>query len=260
MVIFTKIYTMEISLRAYSGGLTLLIAGSVITLTACSASSSQTGASGSTSASASASSSTSTQATGSTSTQATGSAVPAGYKRLGSAAAGISLAVPADWASIDLSQVSASGIASAASKLKVPAFSSAQLTQAMQAIQKQHGVLAADLASASGTGHFLRNINAFCQESGITDSGAEGLPVLAQSAKTELATIGKNITQRDVTIGGVPGLETSYQTSSAIGTITGSQLEVLPKSGKACFVTLTTSASESAGSYLATAAATAQFY
>jgi hypothetical protein len=61
-------------------------------------------------------------------------------------------------------------------------------------------------------------------------------------------------------IGGVPGLDTSYQVySSSQGTIYGSQLEVLPAPDKICFVTVTDGKGESDGSVVSTAAATAQF-
>ncbi|MBO0819678.1 MAG: hypothetical protein J2P26_02380, partial [Nocardiopsaceae bacterium] len=69
-----------------------------------------------------------------------------------------------------------------------------------------------------------------------------------------------HITQKELTIGGVPGLRTSYQvTSSAIGTAYGSQLEVLPKADKACFVTLTTLDPRTEDAILGQAATTAQF-
>ena len=58
----------------------------------------------------------------------------------------------------------------------------------------------------------------------------------------------------------MPGVETSYQlNSSSAGTIHGSQLEVLPKPDKACFVTLTVVHGQSADNILSVAAATAQF-
>jgi hypothetical protein len=58
----------------------------------------------------------------------------------------------------------------------------------------------------------------------------------------------------------VPGVETPYQLhSSGAGTIYGSQLEVLPKPDKACFVTVTDGEGQSAGDVLIVAAATVQF-
>jgi hypothetical protein len=74
----------------------------------------------------------------------------------------------------------------------------------------------------------------------------------------EFAKLGAtNITQKDIEIGGLAGVESSYQLSSAsAGTIYESQLEVLPKPDKACFVTVT---GGSEGNVVSVAAATAQF-
>ena len=148
----------------------------------------------------------------------------------------------------------------AASKFHMSGVSSSELVQSLQSLQKSHGVYAADEASATGPEHFARNMNAYCLSSGTTKSGADGVSILAASAKSQLSSIASDITQQDLTVGGVPGVETSYKTSTSSGTLTGSQLEVLPAAGKVCFVTLTVSKSESAGTYLATAASTAQFY
>jgi hypothetical protein len=77
----------------------------------------------------------------------------------------------------------------------------------------------------------------------------------------ELKTLGAtHITQHGLDIGGVPGMEASWQLNSAsAGTLYISQLPVLPKPNDACIVTLTVAAGESGGSILRTAAATAQF-
>lgn len=148
----------------------------------------------------------------------------------------------------------------AASKFHIAGVSTSELVQSLASLQKSHGVYAADAASASGPEHFARNINAYCLSSGTTKSGADGVSILAASAKSQLSSIGSDITQQDLNVGGVPGVETSYKTDTSSGTLSGSQLEVLPAAGKVCFVTLTVSKSESAGTYLATAASTAQFY
>ena len=66
-----------------------------------------------------------------------------------------------------------------------------------------------------------------------------------------------HITQKDLEIGGVPGTEISYQqSSSGAGTLYASQLEVMPKPDKACFVTV---GGESEGNVVSVAAATARF-
>jgi hypothetical protein len=148
----------------------------------------------------------------------------------------------------------------AASKFHMSGVSSSELVQSLESLQKSHGVYAADEASATGPDHFARNMNAYCLSSGTNKSGADGVSILAASAKTELSSIATDITQQDLTIGGVPGVETSYKTDTSSGTLSGSQLEVLPAAGRVCFVTLTVSKSESPGTYLDTAASTAKFF
>jgi hypothetical protein len=128
-------------------------------------------------------------------------------------------------------------------------------------MQKLHGIMVVDAKSAvDDPNHFARNLNAYCA-SGVTDVGSAGLQLLRTSAAAGFEKIGAtHITEQDLEIGGVPGVQTSYQLSSPnVGTLYTSQLEVLPKPNDVCFVTLTVDADESAGSILSTAAATAQF-
>jgi len=117
-----------------------------------------------------------------------------------------------------------------------------------------------DVASAVA-GHFARNLNAYCTTSGVTEVGAAAVPLVKEEAAAEFQQLDStHITQRDLEIGGVPGVETSYQIySSTQGTIYGSQLEVLPAADKICFVMVTDGKGESDGSIVSTAAATAQF-
>jgi len=70
-----------------------------------------------------------------------------------------------------------------------------------------------------------------------------------------------HITAKDLKIGGVPGVELSYQYSPSgnYGTLYGSELAVLPKPDKECLVTATVGEGESLDSVLSVAAATAQF-
>jgi hypothetical protein len=150
----------------------------------------------------------------------------------------------------------------AASKLEVQGVSAATLRQDLETVQKLHGTMVVDAKSAvDDPKHFARNLNAYCATSGVTDTGAAGLQLLRTASAAEFEKIGAtHITQKDSEIGGVPGVETSYQLSSqTMGTLYGSQLEVLPKPNDICFVTLSRDASESAGNVLSTAAATAQF-
>jgi hypothetical protein len=183
--------------------------------------------------------------------------VPAGYARVGGAAQGISIAAPTSWVAINLAKQS---IQSAANSADLKGISSAELVQDMTSLQKLHAILVFDVTSAVD-GHFARNLNAYCTTSGVTQVGAAGVPLVKEEAAAEFQKLdATHIAQRELEIGGVPGLDTSYQVySSSQGTIYGSQLEVLPAPDKICFVTVTDGKGESDGSVVSTAAATAQF-
>lgn len=187
-----------------------------------------------------------------------GAGVPSGYKRVGGTAQGISVAVPNAWAEINPAKQT---MENAAKQLNLPAASASTLVQEAESLVKLHAIIAIDVASAvKSPDHFTRNINAYCVTSGIDDTGSAGVPFLQQAAKAQFSTIASNVTQRKVEIGGVPGVETSYQLSTKSGTEIGAaQLEVLPKPDKACFVTLTFGSPQNEGNYLSVAAATAQF-
>ena len=68
-----------------------------------------------------------------------------------------------------------------------------------------------------------------------------------------------HVTEKDVEIGGVPGLESSYQYSTKLGAVHASQLEVLPKPNFVCDVTVSAGPDVPTGAIVSTAAATAQF-
>lgn len=129
-------------------------------------------------------------------------------------------------------------------------------------MQKLHGVIVFDVKSAvDSPDHFADNLSAYCGASDVTDVGAAGVPLLKSAAAAEFAQVkATHITQRDIEVGGVPGVESSYQLSSSTeGTLHGSQLEVLPAQNKICFVTVTVGNGQSDASVISTAAATAQF-
>jgi hypothetical protein len=200
-------------------------------------------------------------ATASASAAGTGSAaaVPSGYTRIGGSAQGISIAVPASWVVINPATQS---FASAAKRAGLKDVSASELEQDMTSLQKLHGIIVFDVKSGvDSPTHFSRNLNTYCSVSGVTEAGAAAVPFIKQAASAEFQQLGStNITQQDLAIGGVPGVETSYQVqSSTEGTLRGSQLEVAPKPDQLCFVTLSYGAGESGGTVLSTAAATAQF-
>ena len=237
-------------------GLTLsVVIGTGLAVAACS-SASTTAPAGSATRSASAAA---TSASPTASPVATSSPVPAGYTRVGGAAQGISIAAPASWVGVNLATET---IKNAASKLNLKGISASTLVQDLESLQKQHAVIVYDVKSAvDSSRHFARNLNAYCVSSGVTDTGAAGVPFLKSGASAEFSQLGAtHIAQQDLEIGGVPGIETSYQLSSpSAGTIDGSQIEVLPKPDKACFVTLTTAQGQSTDDILSVAAATAEF-
>jgi hypothetical protein len=185
--------------------------------------------------------------------------VPPGYHRAGGAAQGISIAIPNTWATVDLAALN---LRQALTEMGIKGVSQATLSQNLQELIKLKAVFAADLESVSSSpGHFATNINAYCSNSGTSDTGSAGVPALRQSAEAELPRVvhAQNVAVSDVKVGGVPGVQVTYTlTSTTSGTLHAGQLEVLPKPGRACFVTLT-AAGQLPGGVLPTAAATAQF-
>jgi hypothetical protein len=164
---------------------------------------------------------------------------PAGYQRIGGPVQGLTVAVPSSWVTVNLGVQT---LREAIKKMGLQGADQATLAQTLQALQKLHAVYAVDESSvASSPGNFTTNVNAYCISSGLTDSGSASVPLVRQLAVTELQRLGaQNITQQDVEIGGIPGVQTSYALStSAAGTLHAAQLEVLPKPERACFVTLT---------------------
>lgn len=185
--------------------------------------------------------------------------VPAGYTRVGGAAQGISVAAPASWAAVNLAKGTPE---SAARNAGLSGISTTALLQELESRQKAHGVAAIDVKSAvDNPQHYPRNLNAYCEASGTTDVGAAAVPLikplLAAANEKGGAT---NITLKDLQIGGVPGVEASYQLSSSdYGTLYGWELVVLPKPDKVCYVDVYVGEGESEGNVPSTAAATAQF-
>jgi hypothetical protein len=137
------------------------------------------------------------------------------------------------------------------------------MLQQLQALQKSHAVVIYDVkAAVDSSQHFAPNLNAYCVTTGVTDVGAAGIPLIKEGSAAELQKAGAtHVTQKDVEIGGVPGVATSYQFHSPTTgvVIDGTQLEVLPKPEKACFVTVTTNPGLAASTIVSVAAATAQF-
>lgn len=170
---------------------------------------------------------------------ASGPPAPAGYQRIGGAAQGISLDIPASWVAVDFSRQT---LPQAGQIFGLTGASQRAFVQELQPLEKAHAVYAADVSGSSAApDHFLTNINAYCIPSGIKETGSAGVATLAQSWASALQQLGaRNIIQAGVEMGGVPGEENSY-TLSKPGNVTlyATQLAVLPKANRGCYVTLT---------------------
>lgn len=186
-------------------------------------------------------------------------AVPAGYRRVSDPAQRLSFAVPDSWAAINLAQET---VQQAAQRLGLRGLSAQQLLQAMQTLQKQHALFVFDVKSGiDSPEHVATTLDAYCISSGVTDTGSAGLPALKQGVAAGMQQIhAGHIAQKDVEVGGIPGVRTSYTlSSSSAGTLEGQQLEVLPKPDRACFLTLAAPPRQFPNAVLPVVAATAVF-
>ena len=232
----------------------------IATLAACSSSAPTAASATSPAARTSVSSATASPAASSpASATPVATSVPAGYQRVGGSAQGVSFAVPSSWAAVNLAKET---VEQAAQKLGLQGVSPAQLIQDMQSLQKLHGLIVVDVKSAvDSPRHFATTLNAYCTSSGVTDTGTAALPLLRQEAIAGMQQIhAGHISVKNVEVGGVPGLQTSYTlSSSSAGTLDGAQLEVLPKPDRACFLTLTAAQGQFPSAVLPVVAATAIF-
>jgi hypothetical protein len=186
-------------------------------------------------------------------------AVPAGYRRVSDPAQGLSFAVPRSWAVVNLARDT---VQRAAQRLGLQGISAQQLIQDMQTLQKLHALFVFDVKSAvKSPEHLTTTLDAYCVSSGVTDTGSAGLPLLRQEAAAGMQQIhAGHIAQKDMQVGGVPGVRTSYTlSSSSAGTLEGQQLEVLPKPDRACFVTITAPPRQFPNAVLPVVAATTVF-
>jgi hypothetical protein len=165
-------------------------------------------------------------------------AVPAGYQRIGGTAQGISVAVPSSWVAVDFSKQS---LQQAINQFGLTGPTESIFSQELQPLVKAKAVYAADVHDAASLpGNFVTNINAYCTSSGTRQTGRAGVNALAPSWTALLQQLGaQNVTQTGAKLGGVAGEESSYTLSASGITLQAAKLEVLPKAGRACYVTLT---------------------
>jgi hypothetical protein len=181
------------------------------------------------------------------------------YQRIGGSAQGVSLAIPSSWVTVDLAEMN---VKQAEKRMQIKGVSSETVDSSLQSLKKLDGLMAEDGSSAaSAPGHFATNLNAYCLASGVTETGSAGLSSLRQTITQEFQQDlhAQNIKIVDANLGGVPGLETSYTVQSvSAGTLHATQLEVRPRAGRACYVTVT-AAGQVPGAVVQAAESTMQY-
>lgn len=195
------------------------------------------------------------------STRAAGQAdspLKGGYQRIGGAAQGVSVEVPASWVVVDLSRQT---VQQAIGIVGVRGAVQTALTQQLDPLAKLRAAYAADTGSGNGSpGHSMTSLNAYCSSSGVSLTGSVGAAVIGRSWASQLQQDGaRNLSQTAAPLGPVAGVRSSYTLSTAsAGAVHAVQLEVLPKPGRACFVTLTATG-QVPGTVLARAIATIEY-
>jgi hypothetical protein len=185
-------------------------------------------------------------------------AAPAGYQRIGGTAQGVSFAVPASWAAVNFAQQTLQQVAK---KFAISGMSQSELEQDMDSLSKLHAVYALDVASMeSSPEHFATNISGYCSSSGVTDTGSAAVAYIRASVVTQLQELhAHELGVTDVSVGGVPGVQSLYDLGTSVGTLEEGQLDVAPKPDVVCFITLTAPSGQFSTSELTTAASTARF-
>jgi hypothetical protein len=180
-------------------------------------------------------------------------------QRIGGTTQGISIEVPGSYGVVDLT--SETTAVSSIAKLGLTSAVATPLVEQLAKYSQVHPAAAVDAAgTAARSGQFADNIIAYCGGSGTNLSGSAAVPKIKQTMTTQLDGLEvENISMATVPVGGVPGLETQYEVLSSTGLLAAGQLEVAPKAGEFCFVTLTTGPTTFTKSVLTTAAQTAQF-
>jgi hypothetical protein len=164
--------------------------------------------------------------------------VPAGYKRIGGPAHGLSFAIPDYWVLIDPTP---QAVKEGYKRVGVSTFSLNFALQATAKVKALNGLYAADLRDATRSPRlFAPEMNAYCASSGVAISGSGSIASL-RSLVPQLQQLmhAVNMHGSDINVGGIPALEVSYTLNSRVGTLYNIQLQVLPRAYRGCFVTLT---------------------
>jgi hypothetical protein len=189
-----------------------------------------------------------------------GSGTGPANQRIGGTTQGISIEVPGSFGVVDMT----SETTAVNSIAKLGLTSSAvvnPLVQQLAQYQQEHPAVAVDATgTAARSGQFADNIIAYCAGSGTDLTGSSALPDIKKTMTTQLDGLEvTGVSTNSLAVGGVPGLVTTYQVLSSTGMLAAGQLEVAPRPGEICFVTLTTAPGTYSKSIISTAAQTAQF-
>lgn len=180
-------------------------------------------------------------------------AAPAGYQIVGGPEQGVSLAVPSSWKAVEFPR---DPVGQASAQLGLPS-SSRQIYQAnvLGPAAKLKALYALDpnafirilgkryFGGPMAGKVFAVNINAYCASSGMSEQGAAGVAKIRNQVVYQLRTQPATVSgTRDVTLGGVSGLEVLYSPVSPgppISDINAAQLIAMPAPGRICYTTLT---------------------
>ncbi|MEV7013981.1 hypothetical protein [Streptosporangium sp. NPDC051022] len=161
--------------------------------------------------------------------------MPAGFKRVGGAANGLTIAVPQEWIALDLAT------ADVDKELKRTGLSGEALQQAKRSLRSladNKAIWAADRASVKTSRNgFATNLNGFCQDSEQTPPPADRM---IADIKGQLQQFGAKISEAgEVPIDAGKAIRVVYTLPARGIDIRGTQYYV-QSPGKTCIVTLST--------------------
>ncbi len=159
--------------------------------------------------------------------------VPAGFKQIGGAANGLTVAVPESWVALDLTKddleqgLRQNGLSGAALE---------RAEESLRALAAAKAVWASDPKSAeTSPTRFATNLNGFCQPSGSASSDE-----IIIAAKSQLEQVNANVSEAiEVPVDAGKAVRIVYTFTNGGLEIRGTQFHV-PGKGKTCIVTLST--------------------
>lgn len=155
---------------------------------------------------------------------------------------GVTVGVPSGWKSADFSRES---LARAREQFALPSITQSQFNRTYAALASVHGIIAADTRHVTvlpgGGGDVVPSENAYCTSSGTGSAGGKELGELRRAAASAVkANLGTVTGQKDVTVSGVPAVETAFRPLSPAPGITEQALSIsaAPRPEQACYMYL----------------------